>query len=212
MQLPETVDVLIWLPGATELVLAGEIRREWRCLSFTYDRAYLTQGKPISICARDLKMKFQGHYPQEPHVLAPALRDSLPDRWGRRALAAILSDAEGRPTFEDEIDEMQVMLLTGPDRIGALEFRAPGGQLPGEPCSASLEELGALADCIEEGQQIPPSLAHLVPACASVGGARPKALFTEQSSCLGWPRANAVGLPQSLHGRSWPKSNERLPA
>lgn len=181
MQLPETVDVLIWLPGATEPVLAGEVRREWRCLSFTYDRAYLTQGKPISICARDLKTKFQGHYPQEPHVLAPALRDSLPDRWGRRALAAILSDAEGSPTFEDEIDEMQVMLLTGPDRIGALEFRAPGGQLPGAPSSASLEELGALADYIEEGQQIPPSLAHLVPACASVGGARPKALFTDEA-------------------------------
>lgn len=124
--LPETAEVLIWLPGATEPVLAGVIQREWRCLSFTYDRAYLTQGKPISICARDLKMKFQSHHPQEPHVLARALRDPLPDRWGRRALAAILSDAGGRPILEDEIDEMQVMLLTGPDHIGALEFRAPG--------------------------------------------------------------------------------------
>jgi len=105
MHLPETVEVLIWLPGATEPVLAGEVRHEWRCLSFTYDRAYLTQGKPISICARDLKMKFQGHYPQEPHVLAPALRDSLPDRWGRRALAAIPNDAEADETGEAEVQQ-----------------------------------------------------------------------------------------------------------
>lgn len=43
-QTPEAVDLLIWLPGATDPVLAGEIRRDWRCLTFTYDRAYLTRG------------------------------------------------------------------------------------------------------------------------------------------------------------------------
>jgi len=177
--LPETIDVLIWLPGEAEPVLAGEVRREWRCLSFTYDRAYLTQGKPISIFHKDLKTKFQGHYPQDPHILAPSLRDALPDRWGRRALVASFRDAEGGQIQEDELDEMLVMALTGPDRIGALDFQMPEEEKPLHECTASLEELQDLADCIEDGKPIPPALRHLIPACASIGGARPKALFTD---------------------------------
>jgi len=179
MQLPAKVDVLIWLPGETGPVRAGEVRRGWRCLSFTYDRDYLTTGKPISIFHKDLKTKFQGHYPQDPHFLAPSLRDALPDRWGRRALAASLRDMEGGQIEEDELDEMLVMALTGPDSIGALDFQMPGEVKPLDESTASLEELQDLADCIEDGKPIPSALCHLIPACASVGGARPKALFTD---------------------------------
>ncbi|MFG6661542.1 HipA N-terminal domain-containing protein, partial [Sulfitobacter sp. 915] len=88
----EDLDVLIWLPGQPEPVLAGQLRSEDGSTSFVYDPGYLLLKHAIPIFQADLPLIHRKHYPAEPHQLAPSLRDALPDRWGRRAIAAKLSN------------------------------------------------------------------------------------------------------------------------
>lgn len=176
----EELDVLIWLPGELQPVLAGQVLADGASTSFVYDRSYLAQPRSISIFGADLPLGVHRHYPSRSHVLAPCLRDALPDRWGRRAIAASLGSPGGTQVRDDDLDEITVMLRSGADRIGALDFQRPG-QDPvidtGE--QDTLEDLMALADQIEEGRAITPVFRHLIPKCSSVGGARPKALYTD---------------------------------
>jgi serine/threonine-protein kinase HipA len=179
-QTPMRIDVLIWLPSETEPVFAGQILSDRMGASFRYDPAYLGHKKAISIYGDDLKMNMYRLDMGAIGVIAPSLRDALPDRWGRRAIAAGLNVSGGARIPEDQISDLTVMLHTGPDRIGALDFRLPGQAPPVEKVDgATLEELMALADLIEEGAAVPPDLGHLIPQVASVGGARPKSLFTD---------------------------------
>lgn len=178
----QDLNILIWPHAETAPVLAGTLSFEAFSVSFRYDRAYLSHPKAISIYGDDLKMHMRGLYTDDANVIFPSLRDALPDRWGRRVIAAGLRGATGKAMLEDDIIEATVMLHTGPDRIGALDFRRPDCPISDKPnAAASLEELMALADLVEGGGDVPPGLHHLIPHCASVGGARPKSLFTDTS-------------------------------
>ena len=178
----QDLNILIWPHAETAPVLAGTLSFEAFSVSFRYDRAYLGHPKAISIYGDDLKMHMGGLYTDDANVIFPSLRDGLPDRWGRRVIAAGLRGATGKVMQEDDIDEATVMLHTGPDRIGALDFRRPDCPICDKPsAAASLEELVALADLVEDGGDVPTDLHNLIPHCASVGGARPKALFTDAS-------------------------------
>lgn len=195
----EEVDVLAWLPGQSEATLAGQALYNGDAVSYCYDRIYLTQSDAIPLFAADLPLSVDRLHPPAPHHLAPTLRDALPDRWGRRAIAAALSNPGLQPVREDEIDDITLMRQTGSDRIGALDFRCPGtvdsrdGTAP-----ASLEELMVLADLVATGAPLPPSMHHLVPAAASVGGARPKAVFTDAN------RRRKFVAKFSIEGDSYP--------
>lgn len=175
----EELDVLIWLPGESDQVLAGHVLSDAASTSFIYDRAYLSRPGAISIF-RDLEMNAHRLYPGESHTLAPSLRDALPDRWGRRAIAAGLGSPVGGPPPEVELDEITVMLRSGADRIGALDFRRSEQNTATDVAEAvSLEDFMTLADQIEEDRPIAPELRCLIKHCTSVGGARPKALYTD---------------------------------
>lgn len=176
----DEVDVLAWLPSQSEAVLAGQILQDGDAASYCYDRAYLAQPDVVPLFTADLPLSDDSLHPPAPHRLAPTLRDALPDRWGRRVIAAVLSKPGLTPVREDEIDDITLMLQTGSDRIGALDFRRPNTADGRDGnAQATLEELMALADLVETGAQLPPSMHHLFAAAASVGGARPKALFTD---------------------------------
>jgi serine/threonine-protein kinase HipA len=176
------LNILIWPHEEAAPVLAGRLSFEAFSLSFRYDRTYLGHPKAISIYGDDLKMHMRSLHTDDANVIFPSLRDALPDRWGRRVIATGLRNDTGKAMLEDDIIEATVMLHTGPDRIGALDFRRPDRPISDDQSiAATLEELMALADLVEGGGDVPADLHHLIPHCASVGGARPKALFTDTS-------------------------------
>ena len=145
----EDLDVLIWLPGQPEAVLAGQVRSEGASTSFVYDPGYLLLKHAIPIFQADLPLDHRRLYPAEPHLLAPSLRDALPDRWGRRAIAAKLSNLPRPRIREDDLDDITVMLGSNSDRIGALEFRRKGHTL-----SQRADDTIALGDLFRLSQQI----------------------------------------------------------
>ena len=179
----QDLNILIWPHGETAPVLAGRLSFEAFSVSFRYDHAYLGHPKAISIYGDDLKMHMRSLHTDGANVIFPSLRDALPDRWGRRVIAASLRNDTGQAMLEDDIIEAAVMLHTGPDRIGALDLRRPDCPISNEQNDAApLEDLMALADLVEDGGDVPAEFHHLIPHCASVGGARPKALFTDTSA------------------------------
>lgn len=176
----DALDLLIWTPGELQPVVAGRVVDETGVLSFRYDPGYLGQPDAISIFDLDLPLGSQQQLPPDPHRIAPSLRDALPDMWGRRVIAAGLRADGIWCGAEDEIDDITLMLRTSPDRIGALGFSRPG-TVPStvETALPPLEELVRLVDIVDDGEPVPSELRPLLPHCASVGGARPKALFSD---------------------------------
>lgn len=178
--LTDELDVWFWTPGQRKPVLAGRVTDNGGVISFAYDPDFLRRPNAMPIFDRDLPRGTDRIYPEEPHKIAPSLRDALPDRWGRRVIAAGLRADGIACVAEDEIDDITLMLRTGPDRIGGLHF-CRAGEVPDlkTPFPPKLETLAGLVEIIERGDPVPSELRPLLPQCASVGGARPKALFTD---------------------------------
>lgn len=176
----DQLDVWIWTPGQRNPVLAGSATVNAGVISFAYDPDFLRRPNAMSIFERDLPRRSDVITPQSPHKIAPSLRDALPDRWGRRAVAAGLRADGIACVAEDEIDDVTLMLRTGPDRIGGLYFcRVGEPPVLTMPFPPRLETLAHLVEIIVRGDPVPSELRPFLPNCTSVGGARPKALFTD---------------------------------
>src|SRR3546814_3002995 len=79
--------VWIWLPGATELVIAGRLahERDGR-LTFNYGQRYLARGDAIAIYEPELPLR-AGLIEAASKMQSPrAIRDGTPDAWGRRVI------------------------------------------------------------------------------------------------------------------------------
>lgn len=175
----EKLDALIWLPRQADPVLAGQVSLDGTKAFFSYDRRYLDHADAVSIYGLDMSRGPQKIPVSADHGLAGALRDALPDLWGRRAIAASFRYREHDPFRDGEIDDATVMMNGGPDRIGSIDFRLPGqGPLMRSRAGANLNELTTLVDLIETDRQVPETLWNFFPFSTSVGGARPKALYT----------------------------------
>ena len=100
------------------------------------------------------------------------LRDALPDSWGRK----VLEIRQGRP-----LSDIDALLLTNDDRIGAMVFSESLPIESGAPPSAllSLEALAQASRRIEAGLEIGPDMHRLLRG-GSLGGARPKAAFVHE--------------------------------
>ena len=180
---PTELFVWIWLPGASQPVVAGRVAREGTRIFFNYGRSYLERPDAIAVFDLDLPLRPGLIDPPPGHDLAPSLRDALPDRWGRRVIVHDLLGHRRDEIAEDAFGEMTFMGRSGSDRIGALDFQASGQEyLPREGEEASLDELLAFSDRIEAGEPVPPALDRAVLHGSSIGGARPKALLTDAGS------------------------------
>lgn len=164
--------------------------------SFEYDAAWLRSGMAFMLDPRlDL---FRGE--QHPANQAPAFgvfMDSAPDRWGRVLMErreVIAARREGRkPRRMQELDFLLGVLdLT---RTGALRLRAADGgpfldqSALGAPPVTDLAELARASRAFEDAdaEDLPDSerwLAMLIAPGSSLGGARPKANFTEADGSL----------------------------
>jgi len=172
--------VWMWLPGATEPVVAGRLDQDDERLLFTYGASYRRRENSISIYDPELPLREGVIAPINGLPMASCIRDGSPDAWGRRVIINRLTgrkpDAAGVP----EISELTFLLQSGSDRIGALDFQASATEyVPRIAAQASLDELMEAAALIEKGVPLTPALDQALNHGTSIGGARPKALIDD---------------------------------
>ncbi len=177
---PEGAFVWVWLPDATEPVVAGRIERDGEIYVFNYGRSYLSSDRAIPLYLPELPIRAGRIDPIPPLKMASSLRDAAPDAWGRRVIINRLTGAVGAEADVVDFDELTFMLESGSDRIGALDFqRSASEYTPRETSAATLDELQEAADIVNEGVPLTPALAEVLQHGTAIGGARPKALIDD---------------------------------
>ncbi len=174
--------VWVWLPGQTQPVVAGRLRRRADgTTGFLYGQSYLARNSAIALYAPELPLRPGEILPQAPMALASCIRDGAPDAWGRRV---ILNRLIGRHAGDD-LDELTFLAESGSDRIGALDFQHSATDYnPRTGGDATLGQLQDAAGYVERGDRLPPDLEVALNHGTSIGGARPKALLSEGGT--GW--------------------------
>jgi serine/threonine-protein kinase HipA len=172
--------VWVWLPDATQPVVAGLLSRQGQQLVFNYGRSYLARSDAIALYAPELPLQ-SGSIPLIAGLSMPScLRDASPDAWGRRVLINRKFGVKGADASEFELDELTYLLESGSDRIGALDFQMSSSQyVPRQTKQPSLEELQTAAEKVEKGVPLSPELDQALLHGTSLGGARPKVLLDE---------------------------------
>ena len=178
--------VWIWLPNATEPVVAGRLEADNGNVLFNYGKSYLerigSSNPPISIYEPELPLQ-TGILPLSEGLTMPGcIRDAAPDAWGRRVIINRLLGLKGANTDTDELDELTYLLESGSDRTGALDFqRSPTEYVPRTATNPSIEELITSVERVEKGVLLTPELDQALFHGSSIGGARPKALIQDQN-------------------------------
>jgi serine/threonine-protein kinase HipA len=178
--------VFAYLAEELKAVPAGAltvVEEGMRVLSsrFGYGAKYLTRPKAIPVDAASLRL--QGAVPGTERLYEPtngleffgAIRDAMPDLWGRRVIENRLR------VPANSLPETRYMMEAGSNRFGALDIRqdlqseeSDGRLVP----VADLQYLLDAADRIQSGEPVPPELQQLFDAGPSMGGARPKAVVS----------------------------------
>lgn len=166
----------IWLPDAVEPVVCGRIDLVDGINRFTYGKSYLARPNAIPVWLPELPLVDSVIVPEAPHVIAGALRDAAPDQWGRRVVLNRQFQRRGRDVDTGELDELNYLLLSGSDRIGALDFQTSATDyVPRVQKDSRLQDLLHAADAVEQGVPLSPDLEEALRHGTSIGGARPKA-------------------------------------
>jgi len=175
--------VWIWLPDATQAVVAGVLSKQGQQLVFNYGRSYLARQDAIAIYEPELPLR-AGAIPLISGLSMPGcIRDASPDAWGRRVLINRKLGIQRADAAQIELDELTYLLESGSDRIGALDFqRSPTQYEPRHAQQPTLEELLTDAEKVERGMPLSPELDQALLHGTSLGGARPKVLL-EDGEC-----------------------------
>lgn len=172
-QHPDHAYVWIWLPEATEPVVAGRLDDRGAIVTFTYARSYLERAERMALYLPELPLR-RGELQPLSGEIAGCVSDAAPDAWGRRAIEHRRGDAYS------ELPILTYLLESGSDRIGALDFQASASHYePRLGDSASLAELAEAADRVDRAEPLTPALNRALLHGTSVGGARPKALIAD---------------------------------
>jgi serine/threonine-protein kinase HipA len=142
---------------------------------FAYGRRYLQAPtaqplNPEHLPLREAVFVLPERRLRDGGALPLTLRDALPDAWGRK----VLEMQQGRA-----VSDIDALLLTNDDRIGAMVFSESLPIQAGVP-PAEVLSLSDLADAtrhLETGLAVTPRMQHLLRGGASLGGVRPKATF-----------------------------------
>ena len=178
---PTTAFVWLWLPGATDPVVAGRLDALDGRIGFAYATSYLDRPDAVSIYDAELPLQRGYQFPASTQAtgLPLSIDDAKPDSWGRRLVNYRLNQTTS------ELGDLTYLLESGSDRIGALDFQASATTyVPRETVRATLDELATAADRIETGQPLNPALEAALLRGTSIGGARPKALIDAGSRRL----------------------------
>lgn len=179
--------IFIHLPGETQAVPAGRLILVERGLQvqasrFAYGRRYVARPNALPVDPVALALLPGGNdderVPAGGLALFGALRDATPDAWGRRVIENRLrAPPNGLP-------ESVYLDHAGPHRAGALDVRQTPTSAPSTGALPSLIDLNHLVDAaarVEEGEPVPAHLDVFFAGGPSVGGARPKAVITDDA-------------------------------
>jgi len=170
--------VWIWLPGATEPVVAGKLEAHGHQLLFNYGKRYLERADAISIYHAELPLQPGYIAPLKNLELANCIRDAAPDAWGRRVIMNKQFGHQSSGMDNNHLAELTYLLESGSDRIGGLDFQlSPTTYEPRSSINAGLDELLESAQRVEAGIPLTPELDQALQHGTSIGGARPKALI-----------------------------------
>lgn len=176
--------VYIVPPGETEFVTAGRLRvspnRDGvRVGEFVYGRQYRERANAVSLDPVELRLQEGRFETARMGGFFGAIRDAMPDAWGRRVIEHRLRGAE--------FDEFDYLLGGADDRAGALGFGLD--VIPPAPAHRfhrplDLERLQSAADAIiRDDPDLAGSAAvqveELLELGTSMGGARPKAVVQD---------------------------------
>ena len=177
--MPREAYVWTWLPDRTEPVVAGRIARTPEGLQFNYGQSYLARDGAVPLYLPELPLR-EGLLPLRPGLPMPGcLRDASPDAWGRRVILNRELGLAGNRADTDAFDELSYLLLSGSDRIGALDFQTSATRYTARVSDEiSLAELLESAEMVERGVPLTPALGKALLHGTSIGGARPKAALS----------------------------------
>lgn len=163
--------------------------------AFEYDTEWLKHDQAFALDPRLALWRGEQHPPADAAAFG-IFMDSAPDRWGRvlmerREAAAAARNSRKMRAFH----EMDFLLgVHDHTRMGGLRFREPGGPFldnsdRAAPPVTDLKELAYICKRIEEPgvERLPEYerwLAMLIAPGTSLGGARPKANFTDDDARL----------------------------
>ena len=181
---PSDAFVWVWLPEAIDPIVAGRLVRIEDEIQFVYGRGYRERKDAIPLYLPELPLTAGAIRPPAGLTLASAIRDAAPDAWGRRVILNRTFGIKGDELDGIELDELVFLLESGSDRVGALDFqRSPDRYAARGTAQANLEELLASADRVERNLPLNPELDQALYHGSSIGGARPKALLTDDGEC-----------------------------
>jgi serine/threonine-protein kinase HipA len=177
---PREAYVWTWLPGEIAPVIAGRLVPDGERIHFIYGRTYRERPGAIPLYLPELPLRPEPIAPLGALKMASAIRDGAPDAWGRRVILNKAFGLKGNELDELDLDELVFLLESGSDRIGALDFQASATTyVPRGGAAATLEELLASAQRVEDNIPLTPELDEALQHGSSIGGARPKALITD---------------------------------
>ena len=181
----EEAYVWIWLPKATQPVVAGLLTKLGEQLVFNYGRSYLARPDAISLYAPELPLQL-GPIPLIPGLSMPScIRDASPDAWGRRVLINSKLGAHRGEALAFELDELTYLLESGSDRIGALDFQTSASVYePRLALQPTIENLLNAAEKVQQGIRLSTELDQALLHGTSLGGARPKVLLESDTRKL----------------------------
>jgi serine/threonine-protein kinase HipA len=173
---PTEAYVWVWLPSATEPVVAGVLRARGDVVLFTYAASYLGRPEAIALYAPELPLVRGAQRPLDGLTIAGCIADGAPDAWGQRVIMHRLLGG-AKDTDPAELGPLNYLLESGSDRFGALDFQlAPGLYVP-RLSGASLEEMLVAAERVDAGEPLSAELAAALLGGSSLGGARPKVVL-----------------------------------
>ena len=160
--------------GVLKLVQRGAVMSG----EFAYGRQYLRRAdaepfNPSHLPLQEAVFKLPERRLRDGGAMPLTFRDALPDSWGRKVLEA--KHGHG-------LSDVEALLLTNADRVGAMVFSA---SLPIEPAQPDttlfkLDDLANAARRLEMGLEPSADLRPLLQG-GTLGGARPKATFIHDS-------------------------------
>jgi len=192
-----TDEVEVWLDADfLQRTHVGTLSHDRGTLRFAYDAAWLKNPQAFALDP-DLSMGEGTYFPNADAGNFRVFDDSAPDRWGqtlmkrREALAAKDENRKPRTLYAWDF----LLGVEDVSRQGALRYRSPGEEAflahdtLAVPLAASLSELEIVArritaKRIDDLKALRQWLKVLVAPGASLGGARPKASFTESNGSL----------------------------
>lgn len=214
MSKPNTHTLEVWLDADLgPACLVGMLAHDRGQVRFHYDRAWLANPRAFALDP-DLSLDASAFFPKPDQGNFGIFLDSSPDRWGQTLMKrreALQAKDEKRVARRLYLWDFLIG-VRDVTRQGALRFRVAGTPtfLDNDPLAAppvtTLPELNAVAYAlsnrrIDNLDALRRWLAVLVASGASLGGARPKANFTEADGSLWIAKfpAKAVRLNSEFH-------------